>query len=181
MRAFRVVENMDRSRSAAVTFRSCAGTGSESETLPSRRGMQIVTLLDAGKVDDTDAAGGIDSNKPAPGWVKVTKGGAPVRPLGLNDGCMPGRPSCAYPDPGGHGSIPVLGNSPGSTADNVPGNIFTTDGNAEHFPPPQKWRGSTQTMTASSRRPKATSTRRRTDSPTTRGCSSRRRASTASP
>ncbi len=91
-----------------------------------------------------------------------------VLPLGLNDGCMPGRPSCAYPDLGGHGSIPVLGNSPGSTADNVPGNIFTTDGNAEHFP----WRGSTPTMTASSRRPKATSTRRRTDSPTTRGCSS---------
>ena len=40
--------------------------------------MQIVTLLDAGKVDDTDAAGGIDSNKPAPVWVKVTKDGAPV-------------------------------------------------------------------------------------------------------
>jgi len=35
---------------------------------------------------------------------------------------------------------PILGDSPGSTAHNVPGNIFTTDGDAEHFPPPQKWR-----------------------------------------
>ena len=35
--------------------------------------MQIVTLLDAGKVDDTDAAGGIGSNKPAPVWVKVNE------------------------------------------------------------------------------------------------------------
>ena len=35
---------------------------------------------------------------------------------------------------------PHLGGFTGSTAHNVPGNIFTTDGNAEHFPPPQKWR-----------------------------------------
>ena len=174
MRAFRVVENMDRSRSAAVTFRSCARTCSESETFPSRRGMQIVTLLDDERsMTRTRREESTATNQPPDGSRSLKA----VLPLGLNDGCMPGRPSCAYPDLGGHGSIPVLGNSPGSTADNVPGNIFTTDGNAEHFP----WRGSTPTMTASSRRPKATSTRRRTDSPTTRGCSSRRRASTASP
>ena len=64
---------MERPRSAAVTLGLARGRAPSPRPSLLDGGMQIVTLLDAGKVDDTDAAGGIDSNKPAPVWVKVNE------------------------------------------------------------------------------------------------------------
>jgi len=83
--------------------------------------------------------------------------------------------------PGGTWVYPHLGGFTGSTAHNVPGNIFTADGNAEHFPPAAEVaRVDTNNDGVISAAEGDVDTA--SDGfPTTRGCSFWRRASTASP